>query len=520
MLAAACAATGLDHFGEPDPRVSLQELVRSLNDEAQLTAAGAAGKRASLIRVLANRLLLQHAFDSNAALARETIRAPIVILGLPRSGTTKLHRMIAADPIMQKLPLWRLLYPVRALAPAATAEDPRIAAARQFVDVLRQRSPDTYAAHPMDALEPDEEYFGMELSFLSNLNTSSFHTPAYERWLDAQAFDSWYAWLEKLLQYTQHSERASGRPWVLKAPHHLGYLPLLFERFPGTTIVHCHRDPVTAVASFCALLQASRRSTSSLDDPQEIGRYVMRIYGTRMQRYLRDRAALESHARFIDVAYAGDRERGARRHRALLCSRRARPASVVAAGDAALGSREPASTRTAATSTSSPISVCRPRPCRRRSAPITSASSAFSDRRSRHMNSPDRDIPGLAASLPQWERMLASLQATGQHIARGSRVQTPLAQAQLCRYLQRVLRGMLLTAIEVDDADYPQLVQALRHLPAVWQLESGLHVLPRHRRAAARLPDPWPARDRTHRRDPAHGRAFRRGARLTRACGR
>jgi hypothetical protein len=176
MVAAACAATGLEHFGEPDPRVSLQELVRSLNDEAQLTVAGVAGKRASLIRVLANRLLLQHAFDSNAALARETIRAPIVILGLPRSGTTKLHRMIAADPIMQKLPLWRLLYPVRALAPAATAEDPRIAAARQFVDVLRQRSPDTYAAHPMDALEPDEEYFGMELSFLSNLNTSSFHT--------------------------------------------------------------------------------------------------------------------------------------------------------------------------------------------------------------------------------------------------------------------------------------------------------------------------------------------------------
>ena len=137
LLAAACAATGLDHFGAPDPRVSLQELVRSLNDEAQLTAAGVAGKRASLIRVLANRLLLQHAFDSNAALAHETIRAPIVILGLPRSGTTKLHRMIAADPIMQKLPLWRLLYPVRALVPAATAEDPRIAAAKQFVDVLR-----------------------------------------------------------------------------------------------------------------------------------------------------------------------------------------------------------------------------------------------------------------------------------------------------------------------------------------------------------------------------------------------
>jgi hypothetical protein len=303
MIAAARSAAGLEDFGDPDPAISLRALVRSLNEESFLTPAGAQAKRASLVRVLANRLLLQHAVESTPAVAKERIRPPLVILGLPRSGTTKLHRMIAADPVMQKLPLWRLLYPVRALTHVTSDEDPRIAAARQFVEVMRQRTPDAYAAHPMDALEPDEEYFGMELSFLSHLNTSSFHAPAYERWLDGQSFQSWYTWLERLLQYVQHFEQGSGRPWVLKAPHHLGYLPLLFERFPGTTIVHCHRDPVTAVASFCALLRASRRSTSSRDDPHEVGRYVMRIYGGRMQRYLRDRAALEPHERFIDVPY-------------------------------------------------------------------------------------------------------------------------------------------------------------------------------------------------------------------------
>jgi hypothetical protein len=196
-----------------------------------------------------------------------------------------------------------LLYPVRALTPATTDEDARIAAARQFVEAMRQRSPDAYAAHPMDALEPDEEYFGMELTFLSHLNTSSFHAPAYERWLDGQSFESWYVWLERLLQYVQYTEHGAGRPWVLKAPHHLGYLPLLFARFPGTTVVHCHRDPVTTVASFCALLRASRRSTSSRDDSYEVGRYALRIYGGRMQRYLRDRVALESRERFVDVPY-------------------------------------------------------------------------------------------------------------------------------------------------------------------------------------------------------------------------
>jgi hypothetical protein len=225
LIAEACNATGLSDFGDPDPRESLRQLVDSLNNEAALTPTGAMGKRAGLIRVLANRLWLNDAFRRDPQLAAERIRSPIVILGLPRSGTTKLHRMIAADPGMQKLPLWRLLNPVRTLAPspAGSTIDARVGAAQQFVEALRTRSPDTFAAHPMDALEPDEEYFGMELSFLSHLNTSSFHTPSYEAWLNAQSFVPWYHWLEKLLQYSQHCDGASGRPWVLR-PSPLGYL--------------------------------------------------------------------------------------------------------------------------------------------------------------------------------------------------------------------------------------------------------------------------------------------------------
>ena len=147
----------------------------------------------------------------------------------------------------------------------------------------------------------------MELSFLSHLNTSSFHTPSYEAWLDRQPFDSWYVWLKKFLQYAQHVDGAAGRPWVLKAPHHLGYLPLLLEHFPDATVVHCHRDPTVAVSSFCALLHASRRSTSTRDDPREVGRYVMRIYGGRMRKYQQDRAALEPASPVHRCALRGHR---------------------------------------------------------------------------------------------------------------------------------------------------------------------------------------------------------------------
>jgi hypothetical protein len=155
----------------------------------------------------------------------------------------------------------------------------------------------------MLALEPDEEYFAMEISFLAHINTSSFNTPGYETWLDAQDFDNWYVWLKKLLQYEQHTDGGAGKPWVLKAPHHLGYLPKLLKHFPGATVVHCHRDPVTVIASFCAMLHASRTMTSRHVRAEEIGRYALRSYARRMQAYLRDRPVAELTNALVDVSY-------------------------------------------------------------------------------------------------------------------------------------------------------------------------------------------------------------------------
>jgi hypothetical protein len=304
LLAAAEQATGLADYGDMDPRPSLAALCHSINEEATLTEAGMAGKRLSLIRVLCNRLLLQNELARNPAVLRQTIVKPIVILGLPRSGTTKLHRLIAADPGMQKLPLWKLLFPVKALTPGAGSDvERRIAATEGFVNAIKTGNPEMYAGHPMLAREPDEEYFGMELSFQAHINTSSFYTPSYERWLDEQDFTNWYAWLRQFLQYQQFVDGGVPRPWVLKAPHHLGHLPLLFQFFPDATVVHCHRDPVTTVTSFCALIGASRRNSSCQYRSEEVGRYILRVYRKRMQAYLRDRAHFEKTKAFVDLDY-------------------------------------------------------------------------------------------------------------------------------------------------------------------------------------------------------------------------
>jgi Sulfotransferase family len=305
MIRAARQTAGLTEFGEINPHESLHRLVESLNTEACLTEAGAMAKRASLIRVLCNRLLLHHEYETHPRIAQERIGSPIVILGLPRSGTTKLQRMIGADPNMQKLPFWRMLYPVRALTTGpGTDRERRIAAAEAFVNAIRERNPAMYAGHPMLALEPDEEYFAMEMSFQAHINTSSFHTPSYGAWLDAQNFDNWYVWLKKFLQFVQWSDGSSNNPWVLKAPHHLAHLPLLLKHFPDATIVHCHRDTSVCIASFCALLMAARQASSHRARPEDIGQYVLHIYGRRIDAYLRDRPAAESRTPFVDVPYA------------------------------------------------------------------------------------------------------------------------------------------------------------------------------------------------------------------------
>lgn len=303
LIATARRETGLHDFGEPDIEGPLHILVDSLNAEAFITPAGEVGKRLSLIRALSNRLRLNDALARHPEIERQTIARPIFVVGLPRTGTTKLHRLIASDPRMQSLPLWRLLEPVAKLAPVPGQPDPRIASAEAYVDAMRTHSPDMYAAHPMYALQPDEEVFVMELTMLANINATAFRAPSYEAWLKAQTFEPWYVWFKRLLQYIQFADGTEGRPWVLKAPHHLGFMPLLFKYFPDATVVHCHRDPATAVPSHASLALAARRGTSTRPDAHETGRYSLDYNSERMETYVRDRSALDREERFVDVSY-------------------------------------------------------------------------------------------------------------------------------------------------------------------------------------------------------------------------
>jgi hypothetical protein len=303
LIATARSATGLHHFGEPDVRGPLTVLIDSLNREANLTPKGEAGRRAALIRALSNRLRLNDAIARNPRIELEVITKPLVILGLQRSGTTKLQRLLASDPAMQKMLLWRLLQPVPSQIVPPGQPDPRIAQAEEYVAAMRRNAPEMYAAHPTYATQADEEVYVMEIAFLANINATAYRAPSFDNWLRSQSYRSWYVWFKRLLQYVQYSDGAAGRPWVLKAPHHMSFLPLLFEYFPDATVVHTHRDPAIAVSSFSSLALAARQSNQFTADAREAGRYCLDYCASRVQTYMRDRAALDRENRFVDVSY-------------------------------------------------------------------------------------------------------------------------------------------------------------------------------------------------------------------------
>lgn len=302
LMEAARAESGLIDFGDLSFVERLDRYLVALGREARLSGTGVAAEQAQLTRLLINRLRVHDALSSNPDAAKETITDPVVIIGMPRSGTTKLHRMLARDDGFQTLPLWRILNPVPLAAPGEA--DPRINIAEQFVGMLHQLSPTFAAAHPMDAREPDEEEFLMEQVFLSFAAFYLARVPSYQAWALRQDFDPWYSELRQILQYLQYSDRAAGRPWLLKAPSHTGHLDKIFEYFPDATVVHCHRDPRSTVPSLCGLIRAARSLYSDRIDLPELGDWAMDHWPEQLDIYMAQRDRWETEGKtFVDVGY-------------------------------------------------------------------------------------------------------------------------------------------------------------------------------------------------------------------------
>jgi hypothetical protein len=282
-----------------DVEAPLEMLLRSIEEEAQLHPIGRFITRERIVSTLANRMRVEAA--SRALPTDLAALAPIVIVGLPRTGTTLLHRLLAADPRVRSLTSWE------ALTPARLRNDPedqaRMRIAERSESGLAFLAPDFFAVHPIDAHAPEEDVLLLDLSFRSTVAESTLRVPSFSRWLEGQDQLPAYRILEKSLRVMQH-ERPQARKthWVLKTPHHLEWLDVLLEVFPKATFVWTHRDLNEVVPSFCSMLSHARGVFSDAVDAQEIGRSWLRKGARMMERGLEVRAKRKD--RFVDIQYA------------------------------------------------------------------------------------------------------------------------------------------------------------------------------------------------------------------------
>lgn len=302
LMEAAARRSELDDFGAGDFVEPLNQLLNAYNNEADLSYVGNIAMREDVVQSLVTRLLLQADRKCYPEIADVCIDSPIFITGLPRSGTTFLHSLLAEDEDLRAPRGWEVMYPSPPEA-HSNGVGSRIARAQRRMRQLYWLAPDFRVIHPLDATQPQECIAITNSAFISDAYPTMCHIPGYQRWLDQTDFQPAYAYHQSFLQQLQAGQKS--RRWLLKAPAHLSGLSALFNTYPDARIVFTHRDPLEVLPSLANLTRVLRSAFSDRHDPQLIGREVLEHWSASMRAARAFVAQLpDREARCIDVAYA------------------------------------------------------------------------------------------------------------------------------------------------------------------------------------------------------------------------
>jgi hypothetical protein len=278
---------------------------------AELNAVGVHILRSGIVHSLRMRLRAQEWIRRNPEILQERVAAPVVVVGMMRSGTTLLQRLLAADPRFHCAFGWEVVEVAPRLDHSFIGVDTRIAVSEAREAKSRELAPDLFAIHPMYAREAEEEIVFLADAFLSHVPESGAHLPNYRSWLDAQDFTPAYTYVHRMLQFLtwQKRQQRAGRPlkehrWVLKSPAHLGYLDLLRAQFPDLHIVHMHRDPRTTIASGASLNATLHMMHAGTVDFDRVGAQWLQRMGWTNDRALAIRDGwVDDSVRVTDIAF-------------------------------------------------------------------------------------------------------------------------------------------------------------------------------------------------------------------------
>jgi len=247
--------TGLHAFGNEFWEEPLDRLLDSVNHEAELTPVGRFITQQRLLSMLSIRLRAEHDFKRYPEILEQELYPVQLICGLQRTGTTKLQRLLAADPENRVLLSWEALNPVP-LSDARNEQERRIKSARLSEQALKLMAPGFFSIHPVEHLQPEEDILLLDNTFMSTTPEATMYVPAYADWLEKTDQTMAYEYMIKLLKYLQVQRPA--KRWVLKSPHHMEHLSTIKKVFNQVQYIWTHRDIMDSLPSFLSMVAHSQ----------------------------------------------------------------------------------------------------------------------------------------------------------------------------------------------------------------------------------------------------------------------
>lgn len=258
---------------------------------------------ADVERFLINRLRMQDDLKKHPEILEEDVSDPIIVIGLARSGTTKLQKMLSAPDNVHKVYFWRTWNPSRFPNAVPGKPDPRIAAA-DFSQLNSADNPIIDAAHHMESQEVEEEWILYMHTFEEWALTQTLPIPSFFDWVMPRPSIGSFRHVKVMMQYLQWQDGGKrDQPWIMKSVGYIANLDSLLECYPDATLVHAHRDPRDTIPSFAKFLSGVWSLYAENVDPHFVGAETQRTWQIAVERYLEARDRLKLDERILDVGY-------------------------------------------------------------------------------------------------------------------------------------------------------------------------------------------------------------------------
>ena len=283
-------------LGEEDYREPLEILLRDLSEESNLLPHGYLGMRTNIINRLKVRADLYEVIKNQELPPPAT---PIIVAGLPRSGTTFLFDLLHADSTYRSPLTWEIFYPLP-LAQNEKTKKERKRKTNTQLSIIKFLVPDLNDIHPLDASLPEECQQITTICLRSIAYALMARTPNYKKYLKTCDFSSALLWHTRFLQVLEQTNKPIR--WLLKDPTHIHHIPELLSAYPGAYFVFIHRDPTASIPSICSLSSKITSALSTRADKEEIGKSLLDYWGHAIEKNLVDRAQIPDN-RIFDVHF-------------------------------------------------------------------------------------------------------------------------------------------------------------------------------------------------------------------------